>query len=393
MTTPNFTLGVEEELLLVDASTLTLVSRADEVLSRAPEGALLAELALSQVEAVSPVCSSLAEVREAVVLGRSVASAAAVASDLRIASCGLPPLGEWRTNHFRDEPPYSEMAVSQGHLVREQLIAGLHVHVGIEDPARAVGALDRIRDWLPVLLALSASSPFWCGSDSGFSSWRAVHWRRWPVSGPPPHFGTLAEYDGAIAAVVSTGVVASERSVYWDARRSARFPTVEVRICDAVQTVEEVVALVGVIRGLVAAALDEHDRGVPALASPDALLRLATWQAARSGLRGTLVPVGGGAPVPVALAMQALVERITPWLGDDADVVLPVLASMVASGGGAARQRAAFDVGGLRAAAALVVEETMQGVPVRVYPRVVRTGEPDADERRLLSDRPPHHGS
>ena len=389
---PEFTLGVEEELLLLDADTLTLVSRADEVRSRAPAGELTAELALSQVEVVSPVCSSLAEVRAAVVRGRSIASAAAVASDLRIASCGLSPLGEWRTNSYRDEPPYSEMAATQGHLVREQLIAGMHVHVGIEEPSRAVAALDRIRDWLPALLALSASSPYWMGADSGFASWRAVHWRRWPVSGPSPHFGSAAEYDGAIAAVVATGVVETERSVYWDARRSARFPTVEVRICDAVQTVDEVVALVGVIRGLVAAALDDHDRGVPALETPEALLRLATWQAARSGLAGPLVPVGGGAPVPAADAVAALVARIEPWLGDDAEDVLPVIASMLASGGGATRQRAACGSGGLRAAAALVVAETTRGVPVAVYPRVARDGSPDADERRLLGDRPPHHG-
>lgn len=389
---PHFTLGVEEELLLLDADTLTLASRADEVLSRAPAGSLVAELALSQVEAVSPVCASLAEVRAAVVNGRSVASAAAVASDLRIASCGLPPLGDWRASSYRAEPPYSEMAATRGHLIREQLIAGLHVHVGVGDPVRAVAALDRIRDWLPVLLALSASSPFWSGADSGFASWRAVHWRRWPVSGPPPHFGSPAGYDGAIASVVSSGVVAGERSVYWDARRSARFPTVEVRICDAVQTVDEVVALVGVIRGLVAAALDEHDRGIPALATPEALLRLATWQAARSGLRGLVVPVGGGAPVPVADAVAALVERIEPWLGEDAELVIPVIAATLASGGGAARQRAAFETGGLKAAAALVVAETMEGVPATVYPRVIRPGSPDADERRLLGEKPPHHG-
>ena len=127
-------------------------------------------------EVVTGIGTSLEDVRREVSAHRALASAAAVSASLRIASCGLAPLADWRTNRPRTTPPYDEMAGRTGHLVREQLIAGLHVHVGIEDPDRAVGVLDRLRADLPVLLALSASSPYWSGADSGFASFRTVHW-------------------------------------------------------------------------------------------------------------------------------------------------------------------------------------------------------------------------
>lgn len=391
------TLGVEEEFHVLDADSLALTSAAPRLLVLAPGPGLVGELPMSQIEAVTPVCGSLAEVRAEVARLRGIAADAAVAAGLRIASCGTAPLGEWRVNRPSADPSYAQVVAANGHLVREQLIAGLHVHVGVPDPERAVAVLDRTRDWLPVVLALAASSPLWLGADSGFASWRTVHWRRWPVTGPAPEFGSAGAYDAEVTRILRTGIVPGESRIYWDARRSARFPTVEFRVADAVHTVAEAVAIAGLLRALVRTVLADHDAGVPLRGTPDGTLRQAGWLAARSGLHGPLLdprPRGTGT-VPAADAVGALLELVRPALEEYGDraAVEPVLLAAVARGGGAGRQRAAAAEGGPRAAAALVVRETTAGVPREGLPRI-RAGGGDASdpaERRLAAERPPHH--
>jgi len=396
------TLGVEEEFQLLDAETLALTSRAGDLLAHTADPGVVGELPLSQVETVTPVCGSLAEVRQQVGRLRGVAADAAVAGGLRLASCGTAPLAEWRVQRDNGDPRYDVVRAGVGHLVREQLIAGLHVHVGVADPERAVAVVDRVRDWLPVLLALSASSPYWSGADSGFASWRSVHWRRWPVSGPPPVTGSVAAYDAEVAGLIAAGLLERPTQVYWDVRRSVRFPTVEFRVADAAQTVEEVVLLAGLFRALTRAALVSHDAGEPLRATPDRSLAAAGWVAARQGLGGRLVDprgaAGGGpglATVPAAEAVAALLDHVRPVLGEDRAEVEGLLGALLAGGGGAQRQRAAAAGGaGPRGAAELVVAETVRGVPRAGRPRVVTLAAPlDARERALVAERPPHHGS
>ena len=389
------TLGVEEEFHILDGESLALTSRAPEILERAGDPGLVAELPLSQVETVTPVLVGLREVRAEVGRLRGVLADAAVACGLRVASCGTAPLAEWRVNRASDDPRYDAVRATTGHLVREQLIAGLHVHVGVPDPERAVAVVDRCRDWLPVLLALAASSPFWLGADSGFASWRAVHWRRWPVGGPPPVTRSAAGYDAELAALIDAGLVQRPTQVYWDLRRSVRFPTVEFRVADAAQTVDEVVALVGLCRALVRTALAEHDAGEPLRDTPDRLLRTAGWLAAKQGLSGGLLDPrpGRGGPVEAAAAVAALLAHVRVGLGDDRAEVERLLAPVLASGGGAQRQRVAASEGGPRAAAELVVAETVRGVARAGSPMVGSAGVGlDARERALVAERPPHHG-
>lgn len=388
------TLGVEEEFQLLDPASLALTSAAPALLAVAGRPELVGELPLSQVEAVTPVCGSLAEVRAQVTRLRGLAADAAVATGSRLASCGTAPLAEWRLNAASDDPKYDALKVLAGHLVAEQLIAGLHVHVGVPDAERAVAVLDRSRAWLPVLLALSASSPMWAGRDSGFASWRTVHWRRWPVSGPPPHFGSAQGYAGGVAALLATGVVARESQVYWDARRSVSFPTVEFRVADAVHTVDEAVMVAGLVRGLARAALADHDAGIGLDPLPDAALRVATWLAARHGLTGGLVDPESGLTSAAPQVVRRLLDRVRPHLGDEAADVEEPVARLLVDGTGSDRQRAAATRGGLRAAAELVVAETVAGVPRAGLPRVHAPagGDLDASDRALAADRPPHHG-
>jgi carboxylate-amine ligase len=381
---PPATLGVQEELWLLDEATLLPASRSLEVLSRVQ--GLRGELTLTQVETVSPVCDSLEQVAQEVARARGLAIGAARAEGLAVASCGTSPLGSWRTALVSDSAEYDEIRGRHRRLVNEQMIAGLHVHVGVASREDGVAVLDRIRPWLPVLLALTASSPFCEGADTGFASWRSVQWRRWPVSGPPPAFDTVTDYDEAVRALATLGLATGERQVYWDARLSARFPTVEVRVCDAQPSVADTVAVAALVRGLAAAALAEEGAGQPRPKVSHLVVDGATWHAARWGLTADLVDPRSrhGDLLSAREVVDLLLQRT-----DCPSEVEHRIRATVAAGGPAQRMRTA---GSPEQAARWVVGETASDVPVAATVRRGGSDEPDSDERRLLADVPPHHG-
>jgi len=398
------TLGVEEELHLLDEERLVLRPVATGVLTAArrgwdpARGELQGELTLAQVETATPVCATLAEVASSLGALRARFSAAAVAAGCRLASAGVAPLTDWRAQLRSPEERYAALAERAGRLVAEQQIAGLHVHIGVPDPADAVRLLDGLRPWLPVLLALSASSPWWEGSDTGFASWRAVHWRRWPVVGPPPVFGSVEGYDTTAAALERAGVISGPMQLYWDARRSLRWPTVEVRVADAQPLVEGSVVLAGLIRGLGAALLAGADglRGAgdsPAEPVPDVVLQAATWRAARWGLTEQLVDptAGDGRLVPAGTAVEALLRAAAPGLAaaGDTERVQAGVRRLLREGGPAQRLRAA---GSAYLASRLLVEETVRDLPPAVLVRSGAGDPDDPDTARLRAEVPPHSG-
>lgn len=315
------TLGVEEEFQLLDPHSGALVSVADAALRQVPppdRNAVVGELTLSQLETVTPVCTTLAEVDAQVRRLRAVAAAAAEAAGARIAAAGTPPAAQWRDQRFGTAARYRDLVDAQRHLTRDQLIAGLHVHVGVPDRDRAVAVLDRIRVDLPLLVALAANSPYWDCIDTGFASWRLIHWARWPVSGAPPMLGDAAGYDAAVADLVATGAITDASKIYWDARLSSRYPTVEVRATDVCLTVAETVLMAGLVRALVMTALADNDAGRPPVAATPGLLRAAGWRAARDGLGGQLVDLRAAqTPPPLVaaeVAIAALLDRVAPAL-------------------------------------------------------------------------------
>jgi glutamate---cysteine ligase / carboxylate-amine ligase len=365
---PAPTLGVEEEFQLLDPRSGVLVSAADEALRHVPAAdrhAVVGELTLSQLETVTPVCTTLAEVETQVRRLRGVAAAAAQAAGARIAASGTAPAAQWRDQRLGTAERYRDLVDEQRHLTRDQLIAGLHVHVGVPDRDRAVAVLDRIRVDLPLLVALAANSPYWDCTDTGFASWRLIHWARWPVSGAPPLLGDAAGYDAAVADLVATGAVADASKIYWDSRLSARFPTVEVRTTDVCLTVAETVLVAGLVRALVMSALADHDAGRPPVAVTSGLLRAAGWRAARDGLGGELVDLRarpGCEPTLVAaeVAIAALLDRVAPALAaaGDEELVRQAVDRVFREGTGAQRQRAAYARGGLPAVAQMLVTAT-----------------------------------
>lgn len=355
------TLGIEEELHVVDAATGRLVSRGPVVQQganvAADDGAVVLELTLSQVETVTAVSADVDEVvAKAVRLRRAVALAAAD-QGLALLASGTPVLGDADEQQVADDERYLSLRTQAAGLIPQQLIAGMHVHLGVQgdhvavedvDDDLRVAVADTVRPWLPTLLAMTANSPYWLGVDTGFSSYRQVHWQRWPVAGPPPRVRDAQQWHRAVAELVATGVVDDASYVYWDVRLATRFPTVEVRVADVQAGAEQAATFTRVLRGLATTALLAHDRhGTDApsrLEVPQHALRAAMWRAARYGLDETLVDPRSATLRPAPELLRALVEAARPGLesGADLEQVLDGVRQVITDGNGAQRQRAAF---------------------------------------------------
>jgi carboxylate-amine ligase len=342
------TVGVEEEFHLVDPEDRTLSGSADRVLAIAAElgGELNPELQRSAVETATPVCSTLRELHGEIAARRREVLAAADRAGLRVVAAGtLPtPTGDLREAFPR--PRYERMVTEYAEVGREQLVCALQVQVGVEDRELAVAALPWLAPWLPVVLALSASSPFYDGRDTGYASYRAVLWSRWPTAGPPLAFASAAEYDALVADLVGSGVITDPGMVYFDVRPSARYPTLEVRVCDAAPLLDDAVTIAGLARALVVTAVRQADGR--AAATPrlrHELLRGATWRAARSGLGDVLVDPREPRSVPAREAVATLLEHVRPALDEtgDAERVVAGVDAVVRRGTSTERQRAVFE--------------------------------------------------
>jgi len=273
------------------------------------------------------------------------AAAAQEAGACVVASATSPVEVEPRVVHTAR---YDTLAERFGIIAREQLTCGCHVHVGVRSPEEAVGVLDRIRVWLPALVALSANSPFWQGRDTGYMSFRSQALLRWPVSGPTELFGTAEGYRALVDGMLASGIVLDAGMIYFDARCSHRFPTVEIRAPDVCLDVRDAVLVAALCRGLVETAAEEWAAGEPSPPVPMTLLRLATWQAARWGISGRLLEPLTSRPQPAYDVIAELVDHVRPALrgcGDEA-LVAERIESVFVRGNGATRQREVFEKSG-----------------------------------------------
>lgn len=359
------TLGVEEEFLLLDCRTALPAPRVGRLQAAAEHepglkrGEVDTELLQALAETATPVCSELDEVAAYLARLRHAVGAAARRVDCRLAATGGAPLAGDVAVPVTDTQRYREMRMNAGRLADEQLICGMHIHVAVPDRQTAAAALGRLRPWLPVLVALGANSPFWDGRDTGFASWRTVVFGRWPVSGPPPFFSGAAQYEQRVAALLGTGVVADRHQLYWHARLSDEYPTLEIRAPDVQLDVESAVTIAGIARGLVVTALRDHRKGARPLDPPASILQAAGWHAARHGLDADLVDPRTGTPSPAAEVVGVLVDRLTPALKElgDAERVTTGVRQLLGRGTGAARQRAALARGGTRGLLDLIAPE------------------------------------
>jgi carboxylate-amine ligase len=378
------TLGVEEEFLIVDETTGGLVARAGELI--APAQAMLGsdvahELNLCQIEIGTPVCHDLASVRSELTRLRSGLDGVASSIGTRIAATATHPFGSWRDQQIDPaNERYRRIADVYQVIARQQVIAGCHVHVGIDDRDLAVAVMNRSRPWVPVFAALAANSPYWQGVDTGYASYRLQVWQRWPTSGMPPRLESAEEFDRLVEELVAMEAIEDATFIYWYVRPSVRWPTVEFRMCDVCLDVDTTVAIAGLARALAWTcrrdALEsrpEPDMGREALAA-------AMWRAARYGLDDMLVSPAARAPRPVPDVIDELLEYIKEGLDahGDRDEVTSLVQRVLDIGNGATRQRAARSAGGN-------LRETIRSI-------VVATSAQDPSTNDADVPAPPHGG-
>ena len=360
MNKARFTIGVEEEFLVVDGVTGAVRPDGRAILPAAQNRLgddVQGELHPSQLETNTPVAVTLDDVRRSLVHLRSELSAAVTASGCRLAATGTHPFSAW-TEDPEVSPEYEILEREYQQLAREQLICGLHVHVGVEDPELAIAVVNRVGPWLAPIVALAANSPFWGGRDTGYASYRTELWRRWPMAGIPAPFADRAEYEAVVEALFRTGSIDDHARIYWDIRPSAKFPTVEFRVADVGLTVDDSVMVAGLVRALaVTAAADDTAPNV----RPE-LLRAATWRAARYGISGDLVDVVAETALPARQLIDRFLERLRPALVDagDWDEVSGLVGRVLVDGTGADRQRRVWAAtGNPEAVVDFVVKETL----------------------------------
>lgn len=347
------TVGVEEEFLLVD-ETGAPVGLAQEAAGSGLQLELKEEMLETGTEPSLGIEQLDAEVRRQ----RLVAASAAQAAGARLAALATSPLPVTSsvTAAFR----YRRIAAEYGLTAREQLTCGCHVHVQVADDEEGVAVLDRIGPYLPVLLAMSSNSPFWNGVDSGYASYRSQVWQRWPTAGPTGAFGSAAAYHQVVDSLIATGAALDPAMIYFDARLSQRYPTLEIRVADVCLRAEDTVLLAALARGLVETAAREAAEGVPAPVVRPEVLRGAGWRAGRAGLRGPLVHPERFTQVPAAEAVGALIEHVLPVLveaGED-QAVAAAWQRLLTRGSGAEEQRI-WAVDGVNAVVAKAVAATL----------------------------------
>ncbi|MGO9821024.1 MAG: carboxylate-amine ligase [Solirubrobacteraceae bacterium] len=334
-----YTIGIEEELMILDAETLELVNAIESMLEPATLGEIKPELMESVLEISTDPCRDIAEASEQLrTLRRQVADTAA-SKGLAIGSAGTHPFAMWEDQRIVARPRYRDLISAMRFVARQELIFGMHVHIGVDDPDKAIHVANGMRVHLPVLLGLSANSPFWRADTTGLASTRTPIFRAFPRVGIPPTYKDWADYEQRIEFMIAAGVIEDYTYLWHDVRPHPNFGTIEVRVMDSQTHVEHSLGLAALVQALVRE-LSEHFESGGRLASyPFEMLDENKWLAARHGLEGELVDLPSSDRVQTRALARRLLDRMREHATDLGSVAeLEAVEDMLDHGNGAARQ-------------------------------------------------------
>jgi carboxylate-amine ligase len=364
-----FTLGVEEEFQIVNPETRDLRSYVSQMLEQKNKTILRervrAEMHQSMVETGTGICKNIGEVRSELIELRTGLDALARKGGLRIIAASTHPFSDWKTQEITPHERYHGLVEDLQDVARANLIFGLHVHVGIKDRDEAMEMANQVRYFLPHLLALTTSSPFWLGRDSGLKSIRCEIFKRFPRTGIPDTFESYRQFDEFVALLVKTGCIDNAKKIWWDVRAHPFFDTIEVRICDMPTRIEHTLAVVALIQALVAQLYLFYKRNMAWRNYSRALIEENKWRAVRYGLDGKLIDFGKRQEVPVRSLvgeMLELVDEAAGMLGTRE--ALKGIETILKEGTSADHQLAVFKrTGDMKAVVDFLMEETLRGVP------------------------------
>ncbi|GBD92090.1 carboxylate-amine ligase YbdK [bacterium BMS3Abin04] len=367
MTDKLFSLGIEEEFQIIDPKTRELKSRIQEILEEGKKvlkEQVKAEMHQSVVEAGSAVCSNIQEVREEVIRLRTSIAKIADLHGLRIASAGTHPFSRWEDQAITDQQRYHDVVHDMQQVARANLIFGLHVHVGINDKELAVHIMNAARYFLPHIYALSTNSPFWKGRNTGFKSYRAKIFDRFPRTGIPDYFGSHGEYQSYVNMLVKTRCVEDATKIWWDIRPHPKYPTLEFRVCDVQLRIDETIALAALMQAIVAKLYKLIKQNLGFRLYRRLYINENKWRASRYGIEAKMIDFGKQAEVETKVLIGELLGFVDDVV-DDLGVrdELNYIHKILEHGTGADRQLRAWEKRkDLRDVVDYIIDETYKGI-------------------------------
>jgi carboxylate-amine ligase len=363
-----FTLGIEEEFQIVDPVTRELRSHVSEILD---EGRMLLgeqikpEMIQSQIEVGTGVCKNIQEARADITNLRSIISSLAAKSGLKIVAASTHPISRWQDQKIFDDDRYELLVQELQTVARSLLIFGVHVHVGVADREMQIHIMNASRYFLPHVLALSTSSPFWMGHNTGLKSYRSEIFKQFPRTDIPDHFDSYPGFERYVDLLVKTGCINDGKKIWWDCRPHPYFPTLEFRICDIPTRVDDTVALAALFQAIVAKLYKLIDKNLGFRLYRRMLIQENKWRAVRYGLEGKLIDFGKQKEVPVRdliLELLDFVDDVLDPLGSRKEV--EHIHTILQRGTSADEQLRVFrETNDLKAVVDRLIELTTENVP------------------------------
>jgi len=363
----DFTIGIEEEFQIIDPETRELRSHITEMIE---EGRMVLgeqvkpEMHQSMIEVGTAICNNVQEARVEVIKLRRAVAELALSNGLRIAAASTHPISSWKDQKITDDVHYAALVNEMQFLAHSLLIFGMHVHIGIEDRESQIHLMNAARYFLPHILALSTSSPFWIGTNTGLKSYRSEIFKKFPRTDIPDYFSSWSEYDNYVTLLLKTGCIDKPKKIWWDIRPHPTFPTLETRICDLPSKVDEVIALAALIQAIMAKLHKLYSKNLGFRLYRRALIQENKWRAVRWGLDGKLIDFGKQKEVPVRdliLELLEFVDDVLDELGSRKEI--EYIHTIMEKGTSADRQLATFErTGDLKDVVDQLMDETMEGV-------------------------------